>query len=130
MKHRVPILVVEDDLEVGEYIRSYLSREGFQVYLCQDGEQGLNYWRHYKPSLIISDLAMPRMNGEKLYRALRMRDKTTPFLFVSGAAKLFVDFVDDEWLRENSEFVKKPFSLTDLKRRVEGILASHREEVL
>src|SRR5262249_16486804 len=55
------ILVVEDNHDVREYIRSIL--KDFRVLEAKDGEEGLSKTREHKPSLVISDVMMPGMSG-------------------------------------------------------------------
>jgi CheY-like chemotaxis protein len=65
------ILVVEDDPDARELLRSILTLAGLNVVLATDGQEGLERAREVSPDLVITDISMPRLDGLGLIRRLR-----------------------------------------------------------
>ena len=65
------ILIVEDSETQADQLAHLLSRNGFRVRVAKDGVAGLALAREAKPTLIISDIAMPHMDGFEMCRALK-----------------------------------------------------------
>jgi two-component system chemotaxis response regulator CheY len=80
------ILVVEDDLDARSLIEAILKLSGFEVVVAADGREGLERAQVESPDLIITDIAMPRLNGLGLIHELRaLTDfKKTPILAVTS----------------------------------------------
>jgi DNA-binding response OmpR family regulator/DNA-binding MarR family transcriptional regulator len=84
------ILVAEDNTSIRESLRAALEEDGHQVIEAHDGLQGLRLVREESPSLIISDVRMPKMTGDRLFSAVRNLDvnyQVIPFIFLSESAK-------------------------------------------
>jgi two-component system, cell cycle response regulator DivK len=80
------ILVVEDNLDARKLIESILTLSGLNVVLAADGQEGLEKAELELPDLIITDIAMPRLNGLGLIKELRKRPdlKRIPILAVTS----------------------------------------------
>lgn len=80
------ILVVEDDPDAGALMKSILELSGFKVVLAVDGVEGIEQARAESPDLIITDLAMPRINGIEMIQKLRATPefKNTPILAITS----------------------------------------------
>ena len=80
------ILVVEDDLDARSLIEAILKLSGFEVVLAADGQEGLERAQVESPDLIITDIAMPRLNGLGLIHELRASTdfKKTPILAITS----------------------------------------------
>ena len=80
------ILVVEDDPDARNLIESILKLSHLDVVLAADGQEGLEQAKKESPDLIITDIAMPRLNGLGLIRALRAipEFKKRPILAVTS----------------------------------------------
>ena len=62
------ILVVDDDANICELLRLYLTKEGYQVTVANDGEEGLEKFNAVKPDMVLLDVMMPRMDGLEVCR--------------------------------------------------------------
>lgn len=83
------ILVVDDEPDVREYLRTVLEDAAFNVITASDGEEGLEIIRREKPDFISLDLIMPRKSGHKLLYELK-KDKELsriPVLIVTAHAR-------------------------------------------
>ena len=64
------ILVVDDDANICELLRLYLTKEGYQVTVANDGEEGLEKFNAVKPDMVLLDVMMPRMDGLDVCRRI------------------------------------------------------------
>ena len=114
------ILLVEDDLALGEGIRTALKPEGYTVDWLQDGVSALHALTHESFELVILDLGLPRMDGLQLLKHLRAAANPLPVLVLSArdatAARIAgLDAGADEYLT-------KPFDVAELKARLRALL--------
>jgi len=98
------ILIVDDDRHIVEMVAELLASEGYAVRKAYDGLSALQEADLTPPDLVLSDVAMPRLNGVAL--AERLRDRGIPVVLLSAA-------VADPSLPEVS-FVPKPFDIDDI----------------
>lgn len=113
------ILVVEDERLIADILRFNLEREGYQVLLAFDGEEGLNLCRREAPQLVILDIMLPKLDGFSVCRELR-RLSRVPILMLTAKE----DEVDKVLGLElgADDYVTKPFSPRELVARVKAIL--------
>jgi putative two-component system response regulator len=80
------VLVVEDDAAMLVALRDILEGSGYCVYTAIHGQDALGVLAKQRPSLILSDIAMPVMDGIELFRAVRKSPggKTIPFVFLTA----------------------------------------------
>jgi DNA-binding response OmpR family regulator len=80
------ILVVEDTADTAGFMKTFLELSGFDVVLAVDGLDGIEKAQAESPDLIITDIAMPRLNGLEMIRKLRRMPefKTTPILAITS----------------------------------------------
>ena len=82
------ILVVDDDANICELLRLYLTKEGYQVTVANDGEEGLEKFNAVKPDMVLLDVMMPRMDGfEKLKQMPGI--KLVPLFIKNAVVNLF-----------------------------------------
>lgn len=78
------VLIVEDDESSSRIIAQVLSTGGHDSLFASDGEMALDLMRMYDVDVVITDLAMPGINGLRLIRAIRASGDTIPIIAVSG----------------------------------------------
>jgi len=106
------ILLVEDDPLVREVVKACLQKFRKDVYVAQDGEEGLRIFKRYAAdwALVVSDITMPKMTGIELYRAIHQIDPEMRMILVSGDADgKYHDAFATEATRPL--LLKKPFTL-------------------
>ena len=121
------VLVVEDDLTVGRFVKRGLEEQRMNVDLVDDGLQGLERGSRGEYDVIVLDLRLPGMNGVEVLRTLRDRGIDTPVLVLTAQ-----DAVDSkvQALRTGADdYVTKPFSFEELLARVEALGRRPREIV-
>ncbi|WP_313495954.1 response regulator transcription factor [Pseudoxanthomonas mexicana] len=114
------ILLVEDDLSLGEGIRTALRRGAFAVDWVQDGASGLLALRGGDFDLVVLDLGLPRMDGIEVIRQLRAAGDAVPVLVLSARERpadrtLGLDVGADDYLG-------KPFDTAELLARVRALI--------
>lgn len=122
-EHRAPrVLVVEDEPTVGGLIADVLREEGMRVDVLRDGESALDRAEREEYDLVICDLKMPGMDGQKFFQSLGKRRNPLQghVLFVTGdvVAPRTQEFLE----RHRLPYVAKPFRVEELSRAVRGML--------
>lgn len=122
MQTRPHILVVDDESQITRVLRTTLSAQGYEIRVANDGETALEMVKDFAPDLVITDLAMPNMNGIELCRNLR-RVSQVPILVLSvrGEERSKVEALDSG----ADDYITKPFSIEELLARIR-VLQRHR----
>ncbi|MGH9355038.1 MAG: sigma-54-dependent transcriptional regulator, partial [Terriglobia bacterium] len=114
------ILVVEDDDRVRQKLAHLLSGWGYQVEMAEDGVAALEIIPAFNPSLIISDLKMPRMGGMTLLKKVRHLLPGTGFLMLTGCGTI-AEAVESTQLGAFN-FIQKPLSGESLRVEIKNWL--------
>jgi len=113
------ILVVEDDADAALVVSAYLSREGYEVTVANDGVTGLQLARQAPPALIVLDWMLPGVGGPEFITALR-REQRTPIIMLTARSEESDRVVGLELGAD--DYVVKPFSPRELVARVRAVL--------
>ena len=114
------ILVVEDEIKTGDYLKQGLVEAGFVVDLVRDGHDGLHQALHEHYDLLILDVMLPGMDGWSVLRELRRSGQEMPVLFLTAR-----DAVEDRvhGLELGADdYLVKPFAFSELLARVRTLL--------
>ncbi len=113
------ILVVDDERQITRMLRTALQVNGYAVETAANGLEGFEKFEAAAPDLVITDLAMPEMNGLDLTRAIR-RIADTPIIVLSvrDTDAMKVTALDDG----ANDYLTKPFSMPELLARVRAHL--------
>lgn len=119
------ILLVEDEADICKILSFRLRKEGYQVDIVNDGEEGLQEAKNHTPDLIILDLMLPTMQGEDVCKALREDDERpdlqkVPILMLTAKSDE-VDRIIGKVIGANS-YMAKPFEIEDLLREVKRMI--------
>jgi DNA-binding response OmpR family regulator len=114
------ILLVEDDQNFGDVLRSYLEMHDYDVTLAQDGQQGLIAYNKDEFDLCIFDVMMPKKDGFTLAKDIREKDKETPIIFLT--AKSMKEDILKGFKIGADDYITKPFNSEELLYRVQAIL--------
>jgi two-component system KDP operon response regulator KdpE len=119
MSDRRRILVVDDETQITRVLRTTLSAQMYDVRVANDGEMALEIMKDWAPHLVITDLAMPNLDGVGLCRQIR-KTSEVPIVVLSVRAN---DRVKVEALDAGAnDYVTKPFSMNELLARVRAQL--------
>ena len=115
----IKILLVEDDENINNTVKAFLTEAGYSVEACFDGDEALIKIYDNIYQLAILDIMLPGTNGHELLRELRKLNKT-PVLMMTALSD------DDNQIRafdaEADDYVSKPFKIQLLLKRVEALL--------
>jgi DNA-binding NtrC family response regulator len=116
------ILLAEDDEIVRESLRLLLEANGFTLLEARDGAEALRIFRTYEGTidLLITDLAMPKMNGRELVERVKSFHPDLPVMYISG--KTSSPLMKQVILNEGSHFLSKPLSYKNLVHKVREML--------
>jgi signal transduction histidine kinase len=119
-KHPLRVLVVEDEPLVRELISVYLSEDRHHVEVAENGREGLEKFRAGKFDIVLTDRAMPEMNGDQLAAAVKAINPEMPVVLLTG----FGDLMTDAGERPAGVdlIVSKPFTLGTLRQAIAKVL--------
>jgi signal transduction histidine kinase/DNA-binding response OmpR family regulator/ligand-binding sensor domain-containing protein len=119
------VLVVDDHSDVRAYVARQVRRH-YRVVEAADGEQALTHMRETVPDLVVSDLAMPVMDGLAFCRAVRSDPELefVPIILLSAAAETQSRVSGLEGGAD--DYVTKPFEVSELLARISRMLQSRR----
>lgn len=106
------ILIIDDDIHIGNMLEEALSKEGYRVSHAYSGTEALLVLSGIRPDLILLDLMLPGLNGEEVLPQI----KGIPVIVVS--AKADIDNKVDLLLNGAVDYVTKPFSTKELLARI------------
>ena len=113
------ILLIDDEPQITRVLRTALSTQGYALRVAGNGVQGLQTAHEWKPDLVITDLAMPEMNGVELCRELRAVSQVPIIvLSVRNQDRMKIEALD----AGADDYVTKPFSIQELQARVRAQL--------
>jgi two-component system KDP operon response regulator KdpE len=125
MKPALHILVVDDESQITRVLRTSLSSHGYDIRVANDGETALEIMKDWAPDLVITDLAMPNMDGLELCRRLRTKTQIPIIvLSVRGEERTKVKALD----AGADDYVTKPFGMEELLARVRANLRRRRTD--
>jgi DNA-binding response OmpR family regulator len=114
------ILLADDDVSLGTFVRKGLEAEQHQVYLSHSGDEVDYLVTNQNYDLLILDLNLPRMDGVQILRRIRSQNNNLPVLVLTARNKVedrvtLLDLGADDYL-------VKPFSFSELSARVRALL--------
>lgn len=118
------LLIVEDEIKTGTYLKQGLQEAGYDVTLVNDGRQGLEHILQQRYDLIILDVMLPSLDGWDILRQMRMARHEEPVLFLTARDNVSekikgLDLGADDYLL-------KPFDFAELLARIRTQLRRNR----
>jgi len=113
------VLIIEDEHKIRDVLRAYLVREGLVVFEAADGTSGLEACEQHRPDLVLLDLMLPGMSGERVAAAIRQKGEI-PVIMLTARS--------EEWERLQGfelgadDYITKPFSPREVVARVRAVL--------
>ena len=120
------ILVVDDHLDVRNYIRSHLESE-YKVVEAKDGEEGMTTAAEIIPDMVISDVMMPKLDGYQFCKALKMNEKTSHIPVILLTAKAGEQDKLAGLETGADDYLTKPFNSKELHVRVRNLIELRRK---
>ena len=113
------ILVVDDEVDIVDFIDDYLTGEGYKVIKAYDGVEALDKMRQNLPDLVVLDIMLPGLDGFEVCKQIRT-ESTVPILMVTAKDSDVDKIVGLEIGAD--DYIPKPFNPRELVARVKAIL--------
>lgn len=109
------ILLVDDNADIINLVKTILERWGYEVFSGRNGEEGLHLMSSTQPDAIISNLRMPRMDGMAFLEHVRDRAEWAAIPFVMMSALRSEEYTNAAMERGANAYLAKPFQFADLQ---------------
>jgi DNA-binding response OmpR family regulator len=122
MAEQKTILVVDDDRELVDALRSMLERQGYRVIQAHDGHQAKQAVYNQRPDLMILDMMMPRMGGYPVLEHFKDKSDAPPIIMVTANEgsrhKVYAEYLGV------IDYIRKPFAMERLLETVQKALGA------
>jgi len=115
----VDILIVEDEVKILEVLEAYLKKAGYGVVTAINGNEAIYKYKQYNPKLIILDLMLPDISGEKICEIIR-KESEVPIIMLT--AKVEEESILKCFSLGTDDYITKPFSPKQVVARVNAVL--------
>jgi two-component system response regulator (stage 0 sporulation protein F) len=114
------LLVIDDENGILEEVKTYFEEEGFQVFIADNGEEGIQLLKRERPDVALVDMKLPDMSGLLILKIAKESRPLTKVIVNTG----YVDqaIIDQAEELGRDVFLQKPFDLVCLKKEVERLL--------
>ena len=123
MADPIRVLVIDDDPGVRDYLEALVSRQGYQVFAVEDGEQALRTLDDTRPDLVTLDVVLPGIDGIETLRQLKQRLPDVPVVMLSGHGQART--IVEAMRLGASDFLRKPFEVEELELAFQKALEKH-----
>ena len=113
------ILVVDDDLNICELLRLYLTKDGYNVVVANDGQSAVSMFQEENPSLVRLDVMLPKLDGWQVCREIR-KFSETPIIMLTAKGEVFDRVLGLELGAD--DYVVKPFDTKEIVARIKAVL--------
>ncbi len=113
------ILVVDDDLNICELLRLYLTKDGYNVVIANDGVSAVTMFHEESPALVLLDIMLPKLDGWQVCREIR-KFSETPIIMLTAKGEVFDRVLGLELGAD--DYVVKPFDTKEIVARIKAVL--------
>jgi len=117
---KTKILIVEDDPHILLGLEEVLKSDGFEVAVCNRGDQAVAAVTKHRPTLIVLDVMLPGLSGYDICKQLRSKKVTTPILMLTAKGQEIDKVVGLDLGAD--DYVTKPFGVRELLARIHALL--------
>lgn len=114
------VLVVDDESEIRDLLRTSLSAEGYEVVVASNGEEAIGLAKRENPQVILLGIEMPGIDGLETCKRLKAEEKTRliPIIMMTTLGDRDIE----AYLEGAADVVNKPFDIAELTFRVKSLL--------
>ncbi len=116
----VTVLIIDDNLVILDLIARVVSREGFQIMVATNAEDGLRLFHDKRVDAVISDIGLPGMNGLEFLVCVKEKNSRTPVLLITGNGGQFTK--DDAVAAGADGYITKPFKNTEIASKLNSLI--------
>ena len=120
MTMKIKVLIVEDDPHILLGLEEVLKSDGFDVAVCNRGDQAIEAVRKHRPAVIVLDVMLPGLSGYDICKQLRAKKVATPILMLTAKGQEIDKVVGLDLGAD--DYVTKPFGVRELLARIHALL--------
>lgn len=113
------ILIADDNPDITDILAAYAKKEGMEPVIAQNGEQALEYFEKYKPTVVLLDVMMPKEDGYAVCRKIRSKSNV-PVILITARGEDFERIMGLDIGAD--DYIVKPFSPSEVMARVRAVL--------
>lgn len=115
------VLVIDDDRSIREYLRFLLNQAGYEVEEAEDGDVGVEKFKHGTYDVVVTDISMPQKDGIDAIIEMRAFNPRARIIAMSGVAKSD-RLLEIARMYNADRVIKKPFQSQDMLETVKSVL--------
>ncbi|UCH93029.1 MAG: SpoIIE family protein phosphatase [Candidatus Aminicenantes bacterium] len=119
MSYRGSILIIDDNVDLLEYLKDFFMIYNYEVILAESGNEGIEKFREFSPDIVIADIRLPDKMGNIVVKEIKEIDKEVPIIVITGYSDH--NLILSAMKNGAVELLKKPFKPKDLKYLVSKI---------
>ena len=119
------ILVIDDEDQLRDLLQKLMTREGHEICIAHDGEEGVANFHQFNPDLVITDIIMPNKDGIEVIVELLKFNPDLPIIAISGGRRaITANFnLDSAEMLGVKGILQKPFTHEQLLELIEKVLS-------
>jgi two-component system cell cycle response regulator DivK len=116
------ILIVEDNLDLIDYLQDLLHNLKYDAIVATDGKQAVDMAADQRPDLILMDIVLPEMNGLEAARRIRQKPESCSIPILAVTARVLPQAREQCLQSGCNDYISKPFTPKELASRIEKLL--------
>lgn len=121
MAKKIRILIIEDEKALADVLEVKLTREGYEIKVANDGQEGYAFIREFKPDLILLDIVMPKMDGYEVMESMNEQGISIPVIVISNSGQP-VEIEKTQKLGAVDHLIKTEFEPEEVREKVKKYL--------
>jgi DNA-binding response OmpR family regulator len=113
------ILIADDNPDITDVLAAYARKEELEPIIAADGEEAINLFRQYNPSVVLLDVMMPKEDGYEVCRKIRAKSEV-PVILITARGEDFEKIMGLDIGAD--DYIVKPFSPSEVMARVRAVL--------
>ena len=118
------ILIVDDDSNICDLLKLYLTQEGYEVKYAYDGVEGVSLFKMFEPDLVLLDIMMPKKDGWQVCREIR-EVSSKPIIMITAKGETIDKVLGLEIGAD--DFIVKPLDMKEVIARVKAVLRRYSQ---
>ena len=120
------ILIIDDDANICELLKMYLTSENYEVITALGGSEGLAMFKVHEPDLVLLDIIMPKKDGWQVCREIR-EISSKPIIMLTAKNELVDKILSFELGAD--DFITKPFDMKEICARIKAVLRRTKNQL-
>jgi DNA-binding response OmpR family regulator len=116
------VLIAEDDANILISLDYLMRKNGYEVFVAQDGEEALKLALEHQPKVVLLDIMMPKMDGYEVCQAIKSTKETSHAKIIFLSAKGKEEDIQKGMEAGASAYITKPFSTAEIVQKVKELI--------